>query len=157
MQVIEFTAKLWAGTEGAWTFATTPKEASERLGARGRVPIRGTINGFPFSTSALPDGNGHHTIPVNKTMRRFAQVEAGQEARFVIGPDSDEVHMDVPTPLARALAKTPTAKRQWDDITPKARREWIVWIASAKQEATRLRRVDSAIKRLALGKRRASD
>lgn len=60
----------------------------------------------------------------------------------------------VPTDLRNILATNPKAKTQWQDLTPIARRDFISWIASAKQSETRKRRVESIPSRLASGKRR---
>ncbi|MCL4427168.1 YdeI/OmpD-associated family protein [Patescibacteria group bacterium] len=60
----------------------------------------------------------------------------------------------VPTNLRNILATNPKAKTQWQDLTPIARRDFISWIASAKQSETRKRRVESIPSRLASGKRR---
>jgi uncharacterized protein YdeI (YjbR/CyaY-like superfamily) len=60
----------------------------------------------------------------------------------------------VPTDLRKALAATPTAKAQWRDLTPTARRDFISWIESAKQSETRKRRIERACSMLAAGKRR---
>src|SRR6059058_3382684 len=60
----------------------------------------------------------------------------------------------VPTDLRTALAATPMAKAQWNDLTPIERRDFISWIDSAKQPETRRRRIDRACSMLAAGKRR---
>src|SRR5437773_3099758 len=60
----------------------------------------------------------------------------------------------VPTDLRKALAATPMAKAQWNDLTPIARRDFISWIDSAKQPETRRRRIERACSMLAAGKRR---
>lgn len=60
----------------------------------------------------------------------------------------------VPSDLHKVLAASPKAKAQWDDLTPIARRDFISWINSAKQQETRKRRVDSVPSKLASGKRR---
>jgi uncharacterized protein YdeI (YjbR/CyaY-like superfamily) len=60
----------------------------------------------------------------------------------------------VPTELRKALAVAPKAKTQWEDLTPIARRDFISWIDSAKQQETRKRRVERACSMLADGKRR---
>ena len=60
----------------------------------------------------------------------------------------------VPTDLRKALAATPKAKAQWSDLTPIARRDFISWIDSAKQQETRRRRIERACSMLAAGKRR---
>ncbi len=59
-----------------------------------------------------------------------------------------------PAYLLRAFIKTPRAKAQWKEITPIARRDFITWIESAKQEETRMRRIEVACSKLAAGKRR---
>jgi hypothetical protein len=35
---------------------TSPVRVPEIFGMRGRVPVRGTINGFPFHSSLMPCG-----------------------------------------------------------------------------------------------------
>ena len=58
----------------------------------------------------------------------------------------------VPSDLHKVLAASPKAKAQWDDLTPIARRDFISWINSAKQQETRKRRVDSVPSRTRIGK-----
>ena len=66
----------------------------------------------------------------------------------------EESEPRVPTDLRKALAATPTAKTQWSNLTPIARRDFISWMDSAKQPETRRRRIESLPSRLAAGKRR---
>jgi len=66
----------------------------------------------------------------------------------------EESEPRVPMDLGKALAATPTAKVQWNDLTPIARRDFITWIDSAKQPETRRRRIERACSMLAAGKRR---
>ena len=56
--------------------------------------------------------------------------------------------------LRKALAAHPKAKAQWDDLTPISRRDFITWIESAKQDKTRVRRVEVACSKLEAGQRR---
>ena len=59
-----------------------------------------------------------------------------------------------PMDLQSALATAPKAKALWSDITPIARRDWILWIITAKRPETRARRIAVACSKLAAGKRR---
>ena len=61
---------------------------------------------------------------------------------------------EAPADLRKALAAIPKAKVAWEDITPIARRDWIVSIMTAKQKETRKRRIEKAINMLSVGKRR---
>ena len=69
-------------------------------------------------------------------------------------PAREESEPRVPTDLGKALAATPTAKVQWNDLTPIARRDFISWIDSAKQPETRRCRIERACSMLAAGKLR---
>jgi|HubBroStandDraft_4_1064222.scaffolds.fasta_scaffold292904_3 uncharacterized protein YdeI (YjbR/CyaY-like superfamily) len=60
----------------------------------------------------------------------------------------------VPFDLHKALASTPKAKAQWSDLDSMARRDLIDWIDSAKEAATRKRRIQEACTALAAGKHR---
>jgi uncharacterized protein YdeI (YjbR/CyaY-like superfamily) len=60
----------------------------------------------------------------------------------------------VPADLRKVLAAEPKAKAQWSDLTPLARKDFVMWIDSAKQSETRKRRIESIPSRLAPGKRR---
>ena len=62
--------------------------------------------------------------------------------------------MQEPKDLRKVLTATPSALVVWKGLTPIAKRDFISWIESAKQEETRKRRVESIPSRLASGKRR---
>ena len=56
--------------------------------------------------------------------------------------------------FAAALAKAPKAKAALDGFPPSAQREYLEWIAEAKQAATRQKRIATAVEWLSEGKRR---
>jgi uncharacterized protein YdeI (YjbR/CyaY-like superfamily) len=56
--------------------------------------------------------------------------------------------------FAAALAKAPKAKATLDGFPPSAQRDYFDWIAEAKQDATRQKRIATAIEWLSAGKRR---
>ena len=60
----------------------------------------------------------------------------------------------MPADLRKVVAASPLAKAQWNDLTPLARNDFVMWIDSAKQSETRQRRIESVPSRLASGKRR---
>jgi hypothetical protein len=61
-----------------------------------------------------------------------------------------EIHPD----FATALDKASKAKAALDSFPPSAQRDYLEWIAQAKQEATRHKRIATAIEWLNEGKRR---
>jgi uncharacterized protein YdeI (YjbR/CyaY-like superfamily) len=56
--------------------------------------------------------------------------------------------------FAEALDEAPSAKAVFDGFAPSHRREYLEWIAEAKQDATRQKRIASAVEWLSEGKRR---
>ena len=156
---IRFKAKLIrpAETEKAnsWTFLILPKVASAKLPSRGQTAVEGTLNGTPFQAVLDPDGQKSHWLKVNRKLRDAAGAEAGDIVTLEIAPATKKPEPEVPADLKKALASAgPKTRMVWLDITPNARRDWIHWITSAKQEETRARRIKNACSMLAAGKRR---
>jgi uncharacterized protein YdeI (YjbR/CyaY-like superfamily) len=59
-----------------------------------------------------------------------------------------------PADMSAAIDSDATTLAAWKDLTPLARNEWNCWVISAKQEATRSRRIQRAVEELQAGKRR---
>jgi len=116
--------------------------------------VEGIINGFPFRTALEPDGKGRHWLKVNKALQAAAGADAGDTAMVEITRVGEEPEIRVPMDLLEALAATPRAQALWAEITPMARRDWIRWVTSPKQEETRSHRIESGCDMLTKGKRR---
>ncbi|HEX3721030.1 MAG TPA: YdeI/OmpD-associated family protein [Verrucomicrobiae bacterium] len=139
---------------GTWSLLTLPKSASAKLPSRGVTMIEGTINGFPFRAALEPTGKGSHWLRVNKPMQDAAGADAGDTVMVEITRAGEEPEIRVPMDLRKALATAPRARAFWSEITPMARRDWVLWISSAKQTETRRSRIDKACDMLSSGKRR---
>lgn len=59
-----------------------------------------------------------------------------------------------PADLASALKKNAVARKTFDALPPSGKREYIEWITEAKQEATRQKRLATAVEWMAEGKSR---
>ena len=76
-------------------------------------------------------------------------VPAPRKPKHVPKP-APELHSD----FAAALASAPEAKEVLDGFSPSARRDYLEWISDAKQDATRHKRIATAIEWLSEGKKR---
>ena len=156
---IRFKAKLLRPAQTAesdsWTFLVLPNAASAKLPTRSMTAVEGTLNGVSFQATLEPDGQKSHWLKVDRKLREAAGAEVGEEVTLEIAPAAEEPEPEVPADLRSALATAePKARAVWEDITPIARRDWIHWITSAKQDETRARRIKNACSMLASGKRR---
>ena len=71
-----FRVKIEGKEAGVVSAITPPVDVPEVFGTRGRVPVRGTINGFPFRSSLMLC-SGPHMMPVNKSLCQGAGVKPG--------------------------------------------------------------------------------
>ena len=74
-------------------------------------------------------------------------------------PPRKPKHAPKPAPelhpeFAAALSAAPAAKEVLESFSPSARRDYLEWVAEAKQDATRQKRIATAIEWLAEGKKR---
>jgi len=116
--------------------------------------VEATINGFPFRAALEPNGQGSHCLRVNPALHDAAVADAGDTVTVEITRTGEEPELRVPMDLRQALAAAPRAQALWADITPMARRDWILWLSSAKLSETRRLRIKKACSMLASGKRR---
>jgi hypothetical protein len=148
-----FTVELTArGPNGAWTFFTLPFSVEETFGTKARLPVKGTINGEPFTSSAMPAGDGTHALAVSKALQTAARASAGDTVTVVLEPDLEPRTVDVPAELQAAFADAQKAHAAFSALAYSHQKEYVSWIASAKRPATRERRIAQAIEMLTSGK-----
>jgi len=146
----QFRVKIQGEEAGVVSAITPPINVPEVFGTRGRVPVRGTINGFAFRSSLMPMG-GCHMMPVNKTLCEGAGVKPGDLVNVVIEHDTAVRSVEAPSELTKELAKDKKAQQRWEKMSYSHKKEIAVWISAAKKEETRERRVAKAIRVLTDG------
>ncbi len=140
MKKLKFKTRL-VGQEGSSVAAlNAPFEVKEVFGTIARVPVRGTINGFPFRSSLMPMG-GCHYMAVNRAMRKGAGCKAGDVVAVVMERDTAPRVVAVPAVLKKALAKSKTAQTNWKKYSFSNQKEMALAITGAKQDETRIRRL----------------
>ncbi len=149
-QELKFKVKIDGREAGVVAAITPPVNAPEFFGTRARVPVRGTINGFPFRSSLMPM-SGCHMMPVNKILRDGAGVKPGDMVEVAMERDDEERTVEAPAVLKKALAKNKEAKGNWGKLSFTHKKEMANWIEQAKQEETRVRRLAKVVSVLEKG------
>jgi uncharacterized protein YdeI (YjbR/CyaY-like superfamily) len=125
-----------------------PFDVSKVWGTRGRVRVKGEINGFAFRAAVFPTREGYHCLSVNKRLRTGASATVGDTVHFRLEPDTAKRVAAVPIELQRILNEDRSFRR-WFDQLPFSMRQWCCYeIASVKNPASRLRRAERAAEQL---------
>ena len=116
------------------------------------APVRASIGGRTFRTTTMRyDGTDY--IGLNREVREAAGVGPGDTFTIELEADTQERVVQVPPELARALAADTTAKAAFETLSYTHRKEYARWIADAKREETRSRRLGKTMEMLRAGVR----
>lgn len=120
-----------------------------------RFPVRATVNGFEWRTS-VTRMRGEFLLGLNREVRESAGVQAGDTVEVAIELDSDPREVEIPDALARALSADAGAQAAFERLAFTHRKEYARWVAEAKREETRDRRVARALEMLRDGQTMSS-
>ena len=119
-----------------------------------RFPVVATVNDCTWRTTIMRM-RGEFLLGLNRAVREEAGVEAGDTVDVKLELDTAPREVEVPEPLAKALAADPDARAGFDRLSYTHRKEYARWIDEAKREETRERRVAQAREMLRQGKARS--
>jgi uncharacterized protein YdeI (YjbR/CyaY-like superfamily) len=132
-----------------WVIARIPFDAAKLWGKRGQIKVQGEINGFAFSTTLFPDGQGGHFLIVNKKLLSGGKTAAGLTAKFRLQPDTTpRITVSPPAELLRELGQSKRLLKFFESLSPSRRHEIAKWIAQCKTSEARKRRSQQIAERL---------
>ncbi|MES2097667.1 MAG: YdeI/OmpD-associated family protein [Pseudomonadota bacterium] len=96
------------------------------------------------------------TMPTDATIlakldQALAVIDRGEKPKRPSKPPKPEA--EVPADLAEALARDDQATGHWTAFPPSCRREYCEWVAGAKREDTRMKRIAQTIEQVREGKK----
>ena len=91
------------------------------------------------------------SVLLDRLDQAIAKIDAGEKTKRPARGARPEA--DVPAALAEALAEDAEAAANWDAFSPSCRREYCEWVAGAKRDETRTKRVAQTIEQARAGKK----
>lgn len=145
--VISFRTTL-AATGGNNVGIVVPDEVVHGFGRGKRVPVVVTIDGGHSYRSTIASMGGRFLISFNAQTRAATGREAGDEVEVALDLDDAPRTVDVPAPLAEALAADPDAAVAWAALSASKQKAHVLSVEGAKTDDTRVRRVQKVIESL---------
>jgi Bacteriocin-protection, YdeI or OmpD-Associated/Domain of unknown function (DUF1905) len=120
---------------------------------KGRVPVKDTINGFPFRSSLMNMGDGH-MMAVNAQLRAGGNCKAGDTVSVVMEIDEEEGKVAVPAYLKKIIDSDAKAREVWPKLSFTHQKEYVREIDGAKRPETREKRIAAMLDALRENRRK---
>ena len=127
-----------------------PYDVEKEFGTRGRVPVKATFDGVPYTGSMIKYGAPQHMLGILKGMREQIRKGPGDFVDVTIVKDETERIVDVPPEFESRLKK----EKVWavfDSLSYSHKKEYVRWISEAKREQTRATRLEKSVQMLRNG------
>jgi hypothetical protein len=145
---MRFKAELQSANEaGRWV--QVPESVASSFSSK-RPPVRATVNGVSFR-SRLSVYGGKSYLGFTAAVRKAAGISLGDVLDISVEVDDEPREVELPSALTVALEANPDAAAVFSGLAFTHRKEYETWIAEAKRDETRERRVVKAIEMLTAG------
>ena len=127
-----------------------PYDTGKEFATKGKVPVKATFDGVPYTGSLIKYGNPLHMLGILKAIREQTGKGPGDTIEVVVWKDEEVRTVEVPAPFEKLMKKEgllPVFKK----LSYTHRKEYCRWITDAKKEETRWKRLEKAIEMLKKG------
>ena len=124
------------------TGITVPFDVEKVFGAK-HVPVKAEINGAVYRGSIVRM-SGKYLLGIPKAFREEAGIAAGDNIVVTIELDDTPRTVEMPADLAEAVRKA-SLSAAWEKLSYTHKKEHVRAIEEAKQNATRLKRIERAV------------
>jgi hypothetical protein len=138
-------------------YVKIPFDVEQVYGTKGQVKVKASFDGYPYRGVLANMGSGCHILIVRKDIREHIGKNVGDIVEVVLERDLEERTLDIPEDLEKALKKHKAEKLFFDKLSYTNRKEYVIWITSAKKDETRLKRLEETIHKLGAGKKNPSE
>lgn len=119
---------------------------------KGYIRIKGTINGYPFSTTLVPVKDKPYRLFVNIPMLKGAKAALGDTAKFSIAAETAPVDHDYPmVPQLEKQLQSKKLMSAFESLTPSRRKDILKYLNYLKTEEALQKNIDKVIGQLEMG------
>lgn len=133
-----------------------PYSAEKEFGRKGNIKVKAYFDGYEYRGLLSNMGMGCHIIILNKTVRTAIGKGPGDVVDVLIIEDTEERVVEIPDDLQAAFDENPDVVEFFNSLSFTNRKEYAVWITSAKRQETRESRLLQTIEKLKAGKKNPS-
>jgi uncharacterized protein DUF1905/bacteriocin resistance YdeI/OmpD-like protein len=148
MKTYTFKARIESSTVGAGGAGISfPYDVEKEFGTRGRVPVKATFDGVPYTGSLMNCGGPQHSLGILKAVREKIGKGPGDTVDVTIVKDEAERTVEVPAEFEKLMKK----EKVWtafDKLSYSHKKEYVRWINEAKREETRANRLAKSVEML---------
>jgi hypothetical protein len=137
------------GEKTGWTYIEIPADIAQRIKAKNKMSFRvkGFLDDFQINQVALiPMGEGVFILPLNATIRKGVRKKEG--ATLFVKLEEDKSPMLLDSDFATCLEDDDEAEAYFKTLTKSHQQYFSKWIASAKTEETKAKRIAMAVNAL---------
>ena len=147
-RVYEFEAPLKKHESQDAAFIEFPYDVEKKFGTRGQIKIRAWFDGVEYRGSLARMGHHGHRVGVTRAIREKIGKQPGDLVQVALQRDDDPSEVDLPAGLKDILSVDPDLAAFFGTLSYTHRKEYARWIAEAKKEETRRRRLNKAVEML---------
>ena len=154
--MVQFTATIHKfekqGEKSGWTYIEIPADIAQQLkpGNKKSFRVKGKLDQFKIAgVSLLPMGGGSFIMAINATMRKGIGKKQG--AMLKVELQEDKKAYELNAELLECLNDEPRALKNFEAMPRSFQNYYSKWIESAKTEATKTKRIATAVSSLATG------
>jgi hypothetical protein len=151
MKAYRFTAKIETG-DGGGAYVLFPYDVEREFGTKGKVPVKASFDGVPYTGSLIKYGNPQHMLPILKAIREQIGKAPGDTVEVEIWKEDAPRTLEIPAQFKEAMKKGGVTS-VFDALSYTHRKEYCRWVTGAKKEETRLYRLQQAVEMLKKGVR----
>lgn len=135
-------------------YVVFPYNVLELYGVKGQVKVKALIDGkVTYRGSLAKMATPCHVLGITQAIRKELGKELGDTIHIVLEQDLVPREVILPEEVIALFSKHPKAKAFFDTLSYTDRKEYIVWITSAKREETKNNRLNLLIEKLENGRK----